>query len=404
MRLSSLAFAPLRAVELACRTRAVLVAAAAELLELCEPSRRRCWRSARRRRRSRRRSPRAAARRRGASSAPTAASAPPAAALPRAVARARAAAVAALAAASRRAARGGRWAAAPPGISGSGVAGQRRELAGERAGPRARRRGALEIACAWPGARRRPRAGRAGSRRSPRGARPSARAPARGGEHGERGVRAVVHGALRDAQQRGDLGVALALRSSSESAARWSGGRSSSRLMMSAHRPLAQAPPERLRGGIRRLSWRRDGQAELPSRSTAPMRGFDRLYGLELLGYADSEVRAQVRVRDELKQPAGLRARRRLRVDRRVDGLAGDGARGDAARATWRWACPTARASCGPITEGVVHAHATRLHRGRTTWVWDVRFSDDAGPHVRGHAHDDRRAPACPRAARRRVG
>jgi len=32
-----------------------------------------------------------------------------------------------------------------------------------------------------------------------------------------------------------------------------------------------------------------------------------------------------------------------------------------------------------PITEGVVHARATRLHRGRTTWVWDVSFSDDAG-------------------------
>ena len=31
-----------------------------------------------------------------------------------------------------------------------------------------------------------------------------------------------------------------------------------------------------------------------------------------------------------------------------------------------------------PITEGVVHAQATRIHRGRTTWVWDVRFSDDA--------------------------
>ena len=30
-----------------------------------------------------------------------------------------------------------------------------------------------------------------------------------------------------------------------------------------------------------------------------------------------------------------------------------------------------------PITQGTVHAHATRLHRGRTTWVWDVRFSDD---------------------------
>jgi uncharacterized protein (TIGR00369 family) len=31
-----------------------------------------------------------------------------------------------------------------------------------------------------------------------------------------------------------------------------------------------------------------------------------------------------------------------------------------------------------PVTEGPVHAHATRMHRGRTTWVWDVRFSDDA--------------------------
>jgi acyl-coenzyme A thioesterase PaaI-like protein len=27
----------------------------------------------------------------------------------------------------------------------------------------------------------------------------------------------------------------------------------------------------------------------------------------------------------------------------------------------------------------VLHARAERLHRGRTTWVWDVRFSDDAG-------------------------
>lgn len=32
-----------------------------------------------------------------------------------------------------------------------------------------------------------------------------------------------------------------------------------------------------------------------------------------------------------------------------------------------------------PILEGTVHAHAVRLHRGRTTWVWDVTFSDDDG-------------------------
>jgi uncharacterized protein (TIGR00369 family) len=30
-----------------------------------------------------------------------------------------------------------------------------------------------------------------------------------------------------------------------------------------------------------------------------------------------------------------------------------------------------------PITEGTVHAEAAPLHRGRTTWIWDVRFTDD---------------------------
>jgi uncharacterized protein (TIGR00369 family) len=32
-----------------------------------------------------------------------------------------------------------------------------------------------------------------------------------------------------------------------------------------------------------------------------------------------------------------------------------------------------------PIVEGSVNGHAERLHRGRTTWVWDVRCTDDAG-------------------------
>ena len=32
-----------------------------------------------------------------------------------------------------------------------------------------------------------------------------------------------------------------------------------------------------------------------------------------------------------------------------------------------------------PVTGGVVSATATRLHRGRTTWVWDVRFTESEG-------------------------
>ena len=32
-----------------------------------------------------------------------------------------------------------------------------------------------------------------------------------------------------------------------------------------------------------------------------------------------------------------------------------------------------------PASVGTIHAEGTPLHRGRTSWVWDVRFSDDEG-------------------------
>ena len=32
-----------------------------------------------------------------------------------------------------------------------------------------------------------------------------------------------------------------------------------------------------------------------------------------------------------------------------------------------------------PATEGTVHAVARRRHRGRTTWIWEVDFTDDQG-------------------------
>ena len=30
-----------------------------------------------------------------------------------------------------------------------------------------------------------------------------------------------------------------------------------------------------------------------------------------------------------------------------------------------------------PITHGTIHAEARRRHRGRTTWLWEVDFTDD---------------------------
>ena len=32
-----------------------------------------------------------------------------------------------------------------------------------------------------------------------------------------------------------------------------------------------------------------------------------------------------------------------------------------------------------PVSEGSVHGEATAIHRGRTSWVWDVQMRDDEG-------------------------
>lgn len=32
-----------------------------------------------------------------------------------------------------------------------------------------------------------------------------------------------------------------------------------------------------------------------------------------------------------------------------------------------------------PVSEGTIHATATARHRGRTSWVWEIEFTDDRG-------------------------
>jgi 1,4-dihydroxy-2-naphthoyl-CoA hydrolase len=107
------------------------------------------------------------------------------------------------------------------------------------------------------------------------------------------------------------------------------------------------------------------------------LEGYHRLLGLEVLELSDSEVRAQVPVRDDLKQGAGILH----------GGVYASLAESITSLATHMAVVPEGNMATGlsnytnflrPITEGVVHALATRLHRGRTTWVWDVRMSDDA--------------------------
>jgi 1,4-dihydroxy-2-naphthoyl-CoA hydrolase len=106
------------------------------------------------------------------------------------------------------------------------------------------------------------------------------------------------------------------------------------------------------------------------------MGGFDGLYGLEVLTLSDEEVTAQVAVRDELKQPAGLVH----------GGVLAAIAEAITSMATWFAVMREGKSAQGlsnqtsflrPILGGTIHAVARRRHRGRTTWVWEVEITDD---------------------------
>ncbi len=106
--------------------------------------------------------------------------------------------------------------------------------------------------------------------------------------------------------------------------------------------------------------------------------GFDRLYGLRLVELSDGVVRAELPVRPEICQPYGLIH----------GGIYASLAESMASLATALGVMADGEVALGlnnntsflrPISEGTVHARATRLHRGRTTWIWDVVFTDDAG-------------------------
>jgi 1,4-dihydroxy-2-naphthoyl-CoA hydrolase len=105
-------------------------------------------------------------------------------------------------------------------------------------------------------------------------------------------------------------------------------------------------------------------------------RGFDALYGLELLQVGSDEVRGQVTVRDDVRQPFGLVhgglyasiAESLASIGTAVEVLKqGLTAMGMSNNTTF----------LRSITAGTVHTTAKPLHRGRTTWVWDVEITDD---------------------------
>ena len=91
------------------------------------------------------------------------------------------------------------------------------------------------------------------------------------------------------------------------------------------------------------------------------------LLDIRVLQRTDDEILAQVPVTDGLKQPLGL-------VHGGVFATLAD-----ALTVTEGRAISNQPSFLRPITEGTIHARARRRHQGRTTAVWEVDISDDAG-------------------------
>ncbi|MCW3040589.1 MAG: PaaI family thioesterase [Solirubrobacterales bacterium] len=105
---------------------------------------------------------------------------------------------------------------------------------------------------------------------------------------------------------------------------------------------------------------------------------FDAQYGLQLGEVTPDRVTATVPVSNAVKQPMGLvhggvyasiaEAITSIGTARVVyeDGMSAQG-------------LSNQTSFLRPILEGTIHATATRRHRGRTTWIWEVDITDDAG-------------------------
>jgi len=108
------------------------------------------------------------------------------------------------------------------------------------------------------------------------------------------------------------------------------------------------------------------------------IKGFDALYGLEILSLGDEQATAEAKVRDDILQPAGLVH----------GGVFASIAESLTSFATWQAVSREGKSAQGlasqtsflrPIVGGTIHATARRRHRGRTTWVWEVDITDDEG-------------------------
>jgi len=114
---------------------------------------------------------------------------------------------------------------------------------------------------------------------------------------------------------------------------------------------------------------------DLAERSRATLDG---TLGFELLEAGEDSARGRFEVTDAVRQPMGI-----------VHGGAYAAmAESLASATTWLQVQSAGEMAVGqsnhtsflrPVFDGAVHAQARRRHRGRTSWVWEIDFTDDEG-------------------------
>ena len=104
----------------------------------------------------------------------------------------------------------------------------------------------------------------------------------------------------------------------------------------------------------------------------------DDVLGFEMLEATPDRCRAQFRVEKRVQQPLGLvhggayasLAESMVSLTTHV-AVQDDG--------SFAMGMSNSTTFLRPATEGTIHAEGVPLHKGRTTWIWDVTFRDDEG-------------------------
>jgi 1,4-dihydroxy-2-naphthoyl-CoA hydrolase len=118
---------------------------------------------------------------------------------------------------------------------------------------------------------------------------------------------------------------------------------------------------------------------ESPAISTYPEAGtLDYQLGFELLEAGPEGCRARFLVEDRVRQPAGLvhGGAYAALAESMVSLTTHEAVKENGQQAMGQ---SNHTSFLRPVTEGAVHAVGHPRHRGRTSWIWDVDFTDDNG-------------------------